>query len=190
MNKQQIIDRIMKVKALADRGTDGERTAAQRLLEELMEKYHIDEADIDTDKKETYLIDAGDSVFTKLFHQMYRVRFGIDRPIWIVYKMPKKDKRLFAEMGFGDKNANLAIECTKAEFLEVKTLFEIYRNDLKEQLDTFMYAYYHKNDLLAPADPNKESTEEEDRKALKAMFMAQGIDKKEIHKMIETKVIS
>lgn len=186
MSKQQIIDRIMKVKALADRGTDGERTAAQRLLEELMEKYHIDEADIDTGKKETYLIDAGDSVFTKLFHQMYRVRFGIDRPIWIVDKMPKKDKRFFAEMGFGDKNANLAIECTKAEFLEVKTLFEIYRNDLKEQLDTFMYAYYYKNDLLAAADPNKESTEEEDIKALKAMFMAQGIDKKEIHKMIES----
>ena len=43
MSKQQIIDRIMKVKALADRGTDGERTAAQRLLEEMMEKYHIDE---------------------------------------------------------------------------------------------------------------------------------------------------
>lgn len=185
MTKQQIIDRIMKVKALADRGTDGERAAAQRLLEELMEKYHIDEADIDIDKKETYIIDAGDPIFKELFQQMYLVKFGRDRDIWNIEKMPKKDKKLISELGYGDKNANLAIECTKAEFLEINTLFEIYRNDLKEQLETFMYAYFHKNDLLAPADPNHDSTEEDERKALKAMFMAKGIEKKEIHKMIE-----
>lgn len=185
MNKQQIIDRIMKVKALADRGTDGERAAAQRLLEELMEKYHIDEADINTEKTNIYLIDAGDPIFKDLFRQIYLVKFGRNRDIWCIDKMPKKDKRRYAELGFGDKDANLAIECTKAEFLEVKTLFEIYRKDLKEQLGTFMYAYFHKNDLLAPADPNHDCTEEDERMALKAMFMARGIEKKEIHKMIE-----
>ena len=48
-----------------------------------------------------------------------------------------------------------------------------------------MYAYFHKNDLLAPADPDRDCTEDEERKAIKALFMAQGIEKKEIHKMIE-----
>lgn len=185
MTKQQIIDRIMKVKALADRGADGERIAAKRLLEELMAKYHITEADIDTSKKETYIIDAGEPIFRELFRQMYRVKFGRDRQIWVIEKMSKKDKQLLSRLGFGDPSANLAIECTKAEFLEVKTLFEIYRGDLKEQLETFMYAYFHKNDLLAPADPDRDCTEDEERKAIKAMFMAQGIEKKEIHKMIE-----
>lgn len=185
MSKRQIIDRIMKVKALADRGTDGERAAAQRLLEELMEKYHIDEADIDTEKKNIYIIDAGELFFKDLFRQIYLVKFGRDRDIWLIEKMPKKEKRQYAELGYGDKTANLAIECTKAEFLEVKTLFEIYRNDLKEQMETFMYAYFHKNNLLAPADPNHDCTEEDERKAMKAVFMAQGIEKKEIHKMIE-----
>jgi len=186
MTRQQIIDRIMKVKALACRGTDGERTAAQRLLEELMEKYHIDEADIDTEKKEVYIIDAGDPIFKDLFQQIYHVKFGRDRGIWVLDKMPKKYKREFAELGHGDKDANLAIECTKAEFIEVKMLFEIYKSDLKSQLGTFMYAYFHKNDLLLPANPEHDCTEEEERRALKALFMARGIEKKEIHKMIES----
>lgn len=185
MNKQQIIDRIMKVKALADRGTDGERIAAQRLLEELMKKYNITEADIDTEKTDVYVIEAGDGVFMNLFNQLYKVKFGRDREIWNISRMAKKDKNLLAEEGFGDKNANLAIKCTKAEFLEVKMLFEIYKSDLKEQLNTFMYAYFYKNNLLAPAEHDKESSKEEKWKALQAVFMAQGIEKKEIHKMIE-----
>ena len=183
--RQQILDRIMKVKALADRGTDGERTAAKRLLDELMEKYHIDEDNIDTDKKDHYFIDTGDSLFSKLFFQLYLSKFGTNRSVWSIDKMPKKEKQFMANMGFGDKNANHAIECTKAEFLEVKMLFEIYKNDLNKQLDTFMYAYYSKNDLLVPANQDKELTKEEEEKAFKAMLMAAGIDKKEIYKMIE-----
>lgn len=91
----------MKVKALADRGIDGERAAAQRLLEELMEKYHIDEADINTEKTNIYLIDAGDPIFKDLFRQIYLVKFGRNRDIWCIDKMPKKDKRGCAAHGDG-----------------------------------------------------------------------------------------
>lgn len=66
MTKQQIIDRIMKVKALADRGVAGERIAAQQLLETLMKKYKIDEADLNIEKKDFYIIDAGDFFFQRI----------------------------------------------------------------------------------------------------------------------------
>ena len=62
---------------------------------------------------------------------------------------------------------------------------EIYRRDLKEQWQTFIYAYFYKNNLLAPSDPDKEYSDDYEERALKAVLMSQFIDKKEIHKMIE-----
>lgn len=185
MTKQQIIDRVMKVKALADRGVAGERIAAQQLLETLMKKYKIDEADLNIEKTDFYIIDAGDFFFKELFNQLYHVKFGLNRPVWNIEKMPKKTKREWAGLGFGDETANVAIECTKSEFIEVKTLFEIYRRDLREQWRTFIYAYFYKNNLLAPSDPDKEYSDDYKERALKAVLMSRFIDKKEVHKMIE-----
>ena len=43
---------LNKLKALAERGVGGEKETAQRKLQELMEKYEIDENDLSDDKKE------------------------------------------------------------------------------------------------------------------------------------------
>ena len=56
----------MKVNPLADRGVAGERIAAQQLLETLMKKYKIDEADLNIEKKDFYIIDAGDFFFQRI----------------------------------------------------------------------------------------------------------------------------
>lgn len=39
---ENIIDKLRKIKELAERGIDGEAIAAQALLDSLMKKYHID----------------------------------------------------------------------------------------------------------------------------------------------------
>ena len=49
--KKQLLN---KLKALAERGVGGEKETAQRKLQELMEKYEIDENDLSDDKKEKY----------------------------------------------------------------------------------------------------------------------------------------
>lgn len=49
--KKQLLN---KLKALAERGVGGEKETAQRKLQELMEKYEIDENDLSDDKKENY----------------------------------------------------------------------------------------------------------------------------------------
>ena len=46
--KKQLLN---KLKALAERGVGGEKETAQRKLQELMEKYEIDENDLSDDKK-------------------------------------------------------------------------------------------------------------------------------------------
>lgn len=188
MNRQEILDKIMKVKALADKGTDGERANAEKKLRVLMEKYGIKDEDIVSDKVEMFLIDTENSMYIQLLVQVANNVAGHDLKIFSIENSPKKAKQELSKMGYGDATANVAIECTKAQFIEVKMMFDIYKEDLKRQIDTFMYAYFSKNQLLAKPKEgaeHKEATQEEIEKAFKAAMMEQGIDKKEFYKMIE-----
>ena len=50
-DKEQL---LKKIKALADRGEGGEALAAAAILDRLMEKYHITEADLRDDAMEIH----------------------------------------------------------------------------------------------------------------------------------------
>lgn len=188
MNKETIIQRIMKVKALADRGTDGERAAAEKLLKEMMDRYGITDEDIDSGKVEYHLLKTGsEEMFMQLFSQIFHLRFGRHAQIADIRKMSKKDKKILSDAGLGDKDAEVAFQCTYAEFIEIKAEFDLYKADFIKQLDVFQYAYYQKNDLLIPRDDEMpDSTEDEIKTALQAARMSMGIEKKEVHKMIES----
>ena len=190
MNRQEILDKIMKVKALADRGSEGERANAEKMLSTLMKKYGINDDDIISDKVEMYMIDTENQLYIQLLVQIANSVAGHDLKVFGIDNAPKKAKKELADFGYGDANGNVAIECTKAQFIEIKMKFDIYKEDIKKQIDIFMYAYFSKNGLLAKApekssDEYKAPSQEEIDKALKAAMMERGIDKKEIYKMIE-----
>ncbi len=69
MDKSEIIDKILKVKALAERGASGERNNATKLLQSLMKKYGITESDLYSDEKDLYFINTCGN--TQLFVQVY-----------------------------------------------------------------------------------------------------------------------
>lgn len=125
-------------------------------------------------------------MFIQLFSQIFHLRFGKHEHFADIRKMPKKDKRILSEAGLGDKDADVAFQCTYAEFIETKTVFDLYKADFLKQFEVFQYAYFDKNDLLIPRDDEMPAiTDEEIKKTLQAARMSIGIEKKEIHKMIE-----
>lgn len=65
--KKQLLN---KLKALAERGVGGEKETAQRKLQELMEKYEIDENDLSDDKKEKYQFKYKNEFEKKLIKQI------------------------------------------------------------------------------------------------------------------------
>lgn len=54
MTKQEIIERIKKVKRLAESGVEGEKENAQSMVDELMNQYGITESDLEDEKEEVY----------------------------------------------------------------------------------------------------------------------------------------
>ena len=190
--RESIIERLLKIKALAEQGVGGERSAAERLLNSLMEQHGISPEDLDSDVVEWHIVYIGEQrsdrrLFSQIAHKLHEGRTGKVR-IADLRKAPVRLKKAWAEAGLGPKNSNVAIHCTKVEFVEVMSTFEIYREDMHRQEDNFFYAYLDKNNLLINPDGDQpELTEEEIKKLKAATLMAEGIERKEIYKQIEGK---
>ena len=188
MSKQDIIDRIRKVKRLAEDGIEGEKEAAKARVEELMHRYNITDEDLEEDKEDlhTYFIDG---IFCwKLFMQIAGVKFGIRKALNIKEKrVPREHREVLNAISRG-KKYNVAVLCTAAQFIELTAYYEIVQRGLEEQSEAFFFAFLDRNQLLAQAsesDRNKEVSEKEAEMVRRAMLMSRGIDKVVVNKLIE-----
>lgn len=188
--RESIIERLLKIKALAERGVGGERSAAERLLNSLMKQYDISPEDLGSDMVEYHLAYIGEQsidwkLFSQIAHKLHEGRPGKVK-LADLRNAPAHHRRAWAEAGLGPKNSNIGLYCTKAEFVEVMSTFEIYRDDMHRQEEAFFYACLDKNNLLmAPDGDQPELTEEEIEKLKAAALMSIGIQKKDVYKQIE-----
>ena len=188
--RESIIERLLKIKALAERGEGGERSAAEHLLNSLMKQYNIRPEDLDSDAMDYHLAHIGEQLidwklFSQIAHKLHQGHPGEIR-IKDIREVPASRKKAWAEAGFGPKNSDVALYCTDMEFIEVMSAFEIYREDMHRQEDVFYYAYLSKNNLLLdPGGAHPELTKDEIKKLLAAERMKEGIERKDIYKQIE-----
>jgi len=154
-----------------------------------MKRYGVTDKDLFSDAVGFHLAYIGDQnsdyrLFVQIAHKFHK---GTDKVrIVDIRNAPKSHKEAWAKAGLGPKNSNAGLYCTKAEFMEIVSLFEVYQEDMHRQEDVFFYAYLDKNDLLLDSDGNdKELTEEEISRAIRAALIADGIEKKTVYKEIE-----
>lgn len=186
MSKQDIIEKIKKVKRLAEKGVDGEKESAQKRVEEMMQRYGITEADLDEEKEELFAYYVESTWGWRLLNQIIGKNFPDIHAMYMPnHKIPTEHRRLFKEIAKGKKH-NVMCCCTAALFVEVTTFYEIMHRSFQEQAEIFFYAFLYENDLLVEGD-NHEPSEEELKKAKQAGLMAMGIEKAEVHKALETK---
>lgn len=167
---QKKIELLKKLRALAERGVGGEKEAAQKRLDALMEKYQVAEADLSDDALDTVWINYRSEWEKRLFDQIC----GKNAPDRDIYRKTRGD-------GMRTKRG---CECTKAEALQIQIEYEFYRELWAEELDIFFTAFISKHQLYSKssrATPIQLSLEEEMRLA---MLMG-GLQDKQLLKMIE-----
>lgn len=186
MSKQDIIDRIRKVKRLAENGVEGEKDSAKLRVEELMKRYGITEEDLEEEKEEVRLYYIEGIFCWELFKQVAAVKHGIKKLRYTQgAKMKAEVREAFKAIANGRKY-NVAILSTAAKFVEATAEYEIYHRGLTEQSESFLYAFLDRNHLLAEAGENDgEPDEKQLRMVRNAILMSQGIEKVETHKLIE-----
>ena len=169
--EEKTIARIKKLQGLAERGVGGEKETAQRMLDKMLKENGITTLEeLEKEKYEYTLFSYNGKHEIKLLRQcMYKV-MGAD-----------SDRTPYRTKG---KRQKLGLYCTPSQKIEIELEFNFYRNVFYEELQTFMDAFIQAQGIFPPDAPQGDGELTEDD--IKMLFMAQGIERKQRHKMIES----
>lgn len=174
IQREKVLEKLGKIKELAERGVGGEKETAARMYEEMCRKYNIsdDEAEIALQKLEKRWFSYSTQLEKELLIQIF-------------YKVTG-DEKSYRYAGKYSRRKKCGCECTALEAEEIELLFNFYREEMKRELEVFMIAFKQKNNLFPDETaraykehdgPERELTEEELRKYKKAVFMRQFMDR-------------
>lgn len=138
--RERLLEKLAAVKALADRGVGGEKTAAEQRLRYLMQKHGITEADLE---------DAG--------VRLYWIRYKTEYERKLLYQLAYKYTGSGHAHGCvgtytGRSRKKVGINCTPAQYIEIEADFEFYRAALAEEMELFYTAFINKNGLFPPPE--------------------------------------
>ena len=176
MDENKLEAKLLKIKALAERGEGGERESALRLFQKLLKKYDIDEEALQKDRLNkhwfTYHSDIEENLLVQIFY------------------MVTGDTEYFRRKSKTRGN-QCGCMCTDFEKTEIRFYFEFYRKALQEELEAFLMAFKLKNHLFPDESARCYVAEEaEDPEVsdilLKAQKLAEDIDKSSPVRMIST----
>lgn len=186
MNDMDAIDKIKnklrKLKALADRGVDGEADNAQRLLAEVAEKYGIILDEFDLEAEELIRFEV------KLPKKWQR---DIFRQLVALMRMEKCGDPYNIEVlefySFRVNPRQFYVHCTKPEWLELTAKYEVLARDYEKKIKSFTLAFLMRNDLLLPPRDNhdKKLTQKERQEYFMASILSRGIEKSAMNKQLE-----
>ena len=157
MKEEKIITLARKLKALADKGVDGEKENAETMLLNLMEKHGITIEEIENEKTDNFFF-VIDPKYRKLFVQICG---NINKSIKVYGEYDQKTQRHFKTLGC--KPGNFSIKSTFAQYIEVEAKFEFYKKVYDAELEIFYSAFIQSNHLYVDSDSTEEkeySTEE------------------------------
>ena len=146
---------LQKLKALANKGIGGEKQNAERMLNSLMAKYNISEAELSEDK----IIEAnftyhGEAQKTILVQIIYIVTNKKDNVYEYINTRTGRKRRTV-----------IAADVTAAQKIEIEFLFDFYINQYEKEQDAFLKAFIYKHELygdLDTGDTGEEPTEKAD----------------------------
>ena len=164
--KERIIERLKMLNKMRESGEDGERANAAALMEEIMRKHGITEADLDEEKDEPFWIQVpdGDNEARPKYHLIRRDMRGT---------IP--DNEEYNVIGFARRSV----------FAEGLAGYMMYKHDFGKNLDRFFYAYLHRNDLLLKESGKREVKEDEMEDIMASLMMARNIKRAEVFHQLE-----
>lgn len=133
-DREQLLQKVKKIQALAERGDRGEKESAA-LLERLMKQHGITETELEEDRREIAWFRFKTPLERRLLNQIiYAVTGRIASGCVGAYTNRPRKK--------------LGIECTAAERLEIELSFEFYNAALEKELERFYSAFLSKNHIF------------------------------------------
>ena len=151
-------DLLRKLRALAERGEPGERENARAILAGLMEKYGVEEGDLQDDALDEHRFVSHNTRERSLLVQ-------------VIYKVTDGARHVYSyRKGQGSKNT-ICCKCTKAEAVQIGIEFDFYRELWQQELDLFYKAFIYKHEIFSSQHTNGESPKLSDEEIARIALM-------------------
>lgn len=166
-----------KLHALAERGVDGEKANAEKVLAAFLKKHNLKLDDLLGEQKTRRWFKVSKTK-DKFFHQVAASVLGVK----------------FSTFTRPSLKGMVGIDLTAEEFVEVESRFDFYWRAYQEDLEVFYSAFIQRNKLYAkPSDDElREDSEEkplsleQKQKLFKTQMMMQGIERRTHRKQLES----
>ena len=164
-------DLLRKLKALAERGEAGERENARTILAGLMEKYGVEEADLQDDALE-------ESCFSYLGPIERRLL------VQVIFHVTNGDRRVYAYKHGKGSRSTICCMCTKAEAVQIGVEYDFYRELWTQELDLFFRAFVNKHSIFSDR-PTGDDPGVSHRDYLRMAAMMAGLQDRSMQRMLE-----
>jgi len=147
---EALMRRIGKIRALAERGVDGEQAAAQSMLENILARHNLTLADIED---------------TAPVRNWVELSYSGDHENKLLFQIIRKVAQLSGSVSYRQQKrvrTRLFVQLSPAEHVEVEFLFELMRKALADEFAKVTSAFIFRNRLYGPS---VESGEDEDEPA-------------------------
>lgn len=156
-NEQPNYDLLKKIKALAERGSEGEKQNARKMLNRLIKKYGIDEHELDDE----YISE----------HE-FRFKGEFEKQLLVQVKAHlTPHRRLYT---YTRTRGKAYMECTDLEAVNISIEFDFYKMAWEEDVSFFFEAFIQKHRLF-DTSPGAASTEIDDERYMRMMALMNGI---------------
>lgn len=149
MEYDRIIDKIIKLKELVDRGLDGEASNAKRVLENLCKLHNVNIEDLFKEEKKRYV-----------FKIKYNNKFD-KQLLFQCYAKVTNNKKISYFTSKSRPNI-IEFDLTRIEYIDLKGMFEFYRKEwskiMKSSLNDLFDAFISKNEISHNQEYNEHKT--------------------------------
>ncbi len=150
---EELKQKIRKIIALAEGGTDGERTVASVKLQTLLQENGLTLDDFKEDKEQRYIFNVG------------ALQWRVDLFLQIAMKVKNTNKISYWKTY---RRSQVQISCTEAQKNEIQNLFNWHSKNLKKEIDKTIHnlitAYELKHRLFNEKSDDNEQDNDSERK--------------------------
>lgn len=186
MTKEDIINKINKIRALAEHGEGGEKISAESLLNSLMQKYGITEEDLYDEKEQVYFLKISGYKCRDLFRQVAIIYCNVDRMTY--FGNDAQDKYAKKIRNITDhsrpRGSNMVVMCTPSKYIELKYAYELFQKSFDRHVEGLFYGFLDTNNLLAPYNPDNPKSDMDDETIDIASRMGLAVKRTEINKAL------